>query len=314
MATIKAIRIHNFDGIGQIRYEDIPRPAPGPDDVLIRVHAAGVNPVDWQLTHGINQEFLQRSLPTVPGFEVAGVVEEIGGAVTTLAIGDAVYGHVDFRYDGSFAEYMVSAQDRLVAKPANLGFVEAAAVPVAALAAWTALFDPEGVNLQPGQDLLITGAAGGVGTFAVQFAKWARARVIATGSDYNRDFLLELGADQFIDYHTQSMDAAGPLDAVLEAVGGQTQLDCLAALRPAGVLASLVGEQWGDPEVRPDIKKFVVHGGFYPQQLATITSLLESGEVRPIISQVLPLSAAREALEISSAGHVRGKIVLSVQE
>ncbi|HLS98169.1 MAG: NADP-dependent oxidoreductase [Porticoccaceae bacterium] len=310
MTTIKAIRIHDFSGIDGVRHEDIPLPSPGPGEVRVRIHAAGVNPVDWQLTQGINQEFLNRTLPTIPGFEVAGVVDALGSGARHFALGEAVYGHVDFRLDGAFAEYMLCTEDRLVAKPANLDFVEAAAVPVAALAAWTGLFGEGSAGLHAGQTVLITAAAGGVGTFAVQFAKWVGARVIATGSAHNRDFLLGLGADEFVDYRAGGLAGLPPLDVVLEAVGGDTQLQAVRALRPGGVLASLVGEQWGSPPLRDDIRAFVVHGGFYPQRLAEISPLLAGGQVRPVISEVLPLAEAQRAMALSKTGQVRGKLVL----
>ncbi len=314
MKTMKAVRIHEFNGLEVVRYEDIPVPSPGAGQVLLAVHAAGVNPVDWQLTYGINQEFMQRALPTIPGFDVAGVVVETGAEVSRFSVGDAVYGQCDFRFDGSFADYMVSSVHRLDRKPGNLDFVEAASVPVGAMAAWDGLFRKDAIDLQAGQTLLVHGAAGGVGVFAVQFAKWRQARVIATGSAYNRDFLLDLGADRFIDYHNEAFEDCGePVDAVLDAIGGDTQLRSRGLIRPGGVLASLVGEQWhGGPE-RDDIRKVVVHGGFIPEQLPEISRLLEAGTVRPVISHIMPLNEFAKALALSKTGHVRGKIVLQIR-
>ena len=314
MTEMKAVRIHDFGGLDSLVIDAIPVPEPREGEVQVAVHAASVNPVDWQLTYGINQDFMNRVLPTILGFDVAGVVTAVGSGVADLAVGDRVYGHTDFRLDGAFAEYICCARGRLVPMPGNLSFSDAAAVPVAALAAWTGFFGAEAVNLQSDQTVLITAAAGGVGTFAVQFAKWAGARVVATASADNHAFLTELGADQVIDYKTGNLaDALPELDAVLDAVGGDTQIQALQRIRTGGVLASLVGEQWGDSNSAPQVRKFVVHGGYYPQALAEITPLLESGSVKPVVSGLYPLEKARDALALNKTGHVRGKLVIQVR-
>lgn len=288
-------------------------PSPGPAEVLLEIHAAGVNPVDWQLSYGINQDFMQRTLPTTLGFDVAGVVKKTGTGVSELKVGDALYGQCDYRFDGSFAEFMVSSAHRLTKKPANFDMVEAASVPVGAMAAWDGLFRDDAIDLQSGQTILIHGAAGGVGIFAVQFAKWRGARVLATGSSQNRDFLLDLLADRFIDYSNERFEHCGEVvDAVLDSVGGNTQLRSVELIRSGGVLASLVGEQWEQGPQRDDIRKTVVHGGFIPDQLSSITRVLETGVIRPVVSHVMPLSEFANALSLSKTGHVRGKIVLLV--
>lgn len=313
MTTIKAVRVHNFNGLDQVQLDTIARPKIEPSQVLVRVHAAGVNPVDWQLSYGINQEFMGRVLPTTLGFDMSGVVEHIGAEVSDFTIGDKVYGQMDYRFDGSFADYIATAPERLSPMPNSLSFIEAAAVPVGAMAAWDGLFRADAINLQPNQTVLITAAAGGVGVFAVQLAKCKGARVIATGSAHSRDFLLGLGADRFVDYNSTEIDQLNePIHAVLDAVGGTTQLKALKIIAAGGVLASLVGEQWLDGPERNDVTKMVVHGGFIPDQLPHISALLESGAVKPVVQQVFALDDFLAAFKLSQNGHVRGKIVLQV--
>lgn len=310
----KAVRIYEFSGLDALRYEDIPIPKPGPDEVLIKVAAASVNPVDWQLAYGINQEFLQRTLPTIPGFDVAGTVAEIGSNVTEFRPGDSVYGHTDFRRDGSFTHFMVSSAHHLAPMPKNLNFVEAAAVPVAALAAWCGLFGDDAIDLKKGQSVLIHAGAGGVGSFAIQMAKWIGASIITTASKKNHDFLEKLGADQVIDYHNEHFDQLiDRVDGVLDAIGGDTQLRSVKLIKENGTLASLVGEQWGDDPRDSNIRKMVVHGGFYPQKLREITPLIESGHIYPVISDVIPIAEFKRALQLNQYGQVRGKIVIHME-
>lgn len=313
MSTMKAVRVHNFNGLDHIQFDTIARPSINPQQVLVRVRAAGVNPVDWQLSFGINQEFMNRVLPTILGFDMSGVVEAVGSDVQGVAVGDKVYGQMDYRYDGSFADYVATAPERLSPMPNNLSFTEAAAIPVGAMAAWDGLFRDDAINLHAGQTVVITAAAGGVGIYAVQLAKCKGARVIATGSPYNREFLLGLGADRFIDYTSTELKALDePIHAVLEAVGGRTQHQALAAISNGGVLASLVGEQWLNAPARDDVTKMVVHGGFIPEQLPHITELVERGVVKPIVNHTFALADYEEALILSQGGHVRGKIVLEM--
>src|SRR5271167_3889867 len=194
---MKAIRIHQFGDESVLKYEDAPKPSAGAGEVLVRVHAAGVNPIDRMVRAGYLSSMIPHTLPLILGCDVSGVIEEVGPGVTEFKVGDEVYGQLDVSRDGAYAEYVTSAVARLGRKPKSLDHTAAAGVPVAAMAAWQALS-----GLEPNQTVLVHGAAGGVGSFAVQFAKTRGAKVIATASANNAAFLKELGADQVIDYST----------------------------------------------------------------------------------------------------------------
>ena len=201
MATMKAIRIHAYGGAENLKYDEVPRPEPQAGQVLIQVYAAGVNPIDWKIREGFFQQVYDYSLPVIAGADVAGVVGSVGDGVTTLQPGQAVYGTADMALSGAYAEYAVGYADAIAPKPKTLDYIHAASIPIVAITAWQALFD--GANLQPEQSVLIHGGAGGVGRYAIQFAKWKRARVIATASAANLDDVRNLGADQAIDYASQ---------------------------------------------------------------------------------------------------------------
>ena len=222
MTPMKAVRIHAYGGPELLHYEDVPRPWLKPDDLLIQVAAAAVNPVDWKIREGYLQGFLNHRLPLILGWDVAGTVVEIGPEAAGFQVGDAVYARPDIERNGSYAEFIAVKASEAALKPATLDFVHAAAVPLAALTAWQSLVDA--AQLQAGQTVLIHAAAGGVGSFAVQLAKARGARVIATASAVNTGLAAELGADQFIDYtRTRFEDVAKDVDVVLDTIGGDTQ-------------------------------------------------------------------------------------------
>src|SRR6185369_6723311 len=206
MATMKAVRIHSYGGPEVLVYEDAPRPEAAAGEVLIRVHAAGVNPLDWKVRAGYVQEWLQHQFPLIPGWDVAGIVEAVGRGVEQFRPGDAVYGLLDISKNGAYAEYVAAPARSLARKPATVDHVKAAAVPIAALTAWQALFDV--ARLAAGQTVLVHAAAGGVGHFAVQLAKWQGARVVGTASAANASFVKELGAAQVIDYQSTRFEEA----------------------------------------------------------------------------------------------------------
>lgn len=313
MTTMKAVRIHAYGGPELLHYEEIPRPALNPDDILIRVRSAAVNPVDWKIREGYLQGFLKHQLPLILGWDVSGEVVEIGPEATGFKIGDAVYARPNIERDGSYAEYIAVKASETAHKPATLDHDHAAAVPLAALTAWQALVGA--AQIQTGQTVLIHAAAGGVGTFAVQLAKSKGARVIATASSVNSGIVAELGADQFIDYtQTRFEDAIKDVDVVFDTVGGETQQHSWQVLKPGGMLVSIV-----DP---PEEKTAADHGArsafvfVQPngQQLTAIARLIEEGRMKPMIHCVLPLTEARQAQVISQGGHARGKIVLHVAD
>jgi NADPH:quinone reductase-like Zn-dependent oxidoreductase len=310
---MKAVRIHSFGGPEVLSYEETPRPQVNPDDVLIKVHAAAINPVDWKIREGYLRGFIDYELPVTLGWDVSGVVEEVGGAVTDLRVGDEVYSRPDITRDGAYAEYIAVRASEAAPKPRSLDHVQAASVPLAALTAWAALFDT--ADLQPGQTVLIHAAAGGVGSFAVQLAKWKGARVIGTASAANHGLLRELGADELIDYTAARFEeVARGVDVVLDTIGGDTLERSWGVLRLGGVLVSVVAQ--------PDEATAAQHGvrgaSIFIQpdksRLVKLAELIDAGHVRPEVSAVLPLAEARQAQELSQSGHVRGKIVLRVAE
>lgn len=199
MENMKAVRVHNYGGPEVLRFEDAPRPAPGSGELLIRTRAASVNPIDWKIRAGYMKDFVPMPLPFIPGYDVSGVIEAVGSSVTKFKKGDEVYARADAVHGhGAYAEYAVAKETEAALKPKSIDFVHAATIPVAAVTAWRALFDTAG--LKASQKVLIHGAAGGVGSFAVQLAKWKGAYVYGTASADNLEFLRELGADQPIDY------------------------------------------------------------------------------------------------------------------
>ena len=311
MTEMKAIRIHSYGGPEVLVYEDAPRPSPAPDEVLIRVHAAGVNPVDWKIRAGYLSGFLNLTFPFILGIDVAGVVEAVGDNVTDFKPRDAVYAWADIASNGAYAEYVTVKAENVAPKPETLDFIQAAAVPQAALTAWQALFETGG--LQPGQTVLIHAAAGGVGTFAVQLAKWKGVNVYGTASAGNLEFLRDIGVDEPIDYTTLYSEAiARRVDVVLDAVGGETQDRSWVVLKPGGVLVGTVTPPSEESAAAHDARPafHMTHGS--GQQLREIAALIDEGHIRPIVQEVIPLEDTRRAHELSQTGHVRGKIVLQV--
>lgn len=311
MATMKAVRIHSYGGADVLSYEDAPRPVPAADEVLIRVHAAGVNPLDWKVRAGYLQGMLNYAFPVIIGTDVSGVVEEAGADVTGFQAGDAVYGYVDVTRAGAYAEYVAVPATMVVRMPQSLDHVQAAAVPLGALTAWQSLFDT--AELDAGQTVLIHGAAGGVGTFAIQLAKLRGARVVGTASGHNLDFLRQLGADEAIDYTTTRFEeAVRDVDLVLDAVGGETTQRSWGVLKRGGMLISLPGQSSPEIAAAHGVRQPAFYTRASAQDLTEIAGLIDAGQLKPIVGRVFPLQEARHAHELSESGHARGKIVLRV--
>jgi NADPH:quinone reductase-like Zn-dependent oxidoreductase len=308
---MKAIRIHGRGGPPHLSYEDAPKPHPGPGEVLAHVAASGIifNELKWDETY---QTTAGEPRPApIPGRDLCGVVAEVGTSVKNIGVGDAVYAMLGYGRDGAEAEYAIVLPDELAPKPQTLDAVQAGAVPLSALTAWQGLFIH--ANVSRGQRVLIHGASGGVGTYAVQFAHWAGARVLATASARNVDFLSDLGADEIIDYaSTPFEEVVHDVDVVFDMVGGDTLTRSWPVLRDGGILVSVVSpppkEQAPRPAVRFDW--FIVEPS--GAQLGQIGDLIDAGQIRPVIEQVFPLAEARQAYEVGIQGHPRGKIVLSV--
>jgi NADPH:quinone reductase-like Zn-dependent oxidoreductase len=305
---MQAIRIHSYGGPDVVHVEDAPVPEPGAGAVLIRVRATAVNPVDWKIRKG-DLAFFNLQFPVTLGCEVAGVIEKGSGRFRK---GDEVYSFIALTRNGGLAEYAVALESEVAQKPKSLNFIEAASVPVGTLTSWQALFDHG--KLQAGQTVLIHGAAGGVGAFGVQLAKWKGARVIGTASGANLPYLRELGADEVIDYKREKFeDKVSGVDLVYDTVGGTTLEQSFAVIRKGGTLVSLGGVPSQEKARERGITALMMNVETSGAKLAEIAALVDSGKLRTRIDRVLPLSQAKEALVLSESGEARGKIVLEVQ-
>jgi len=309
---MKAIHLHGRGGPDRLVYEDAPQPHPGPGEVLVRVCATSIiaTELTWDETYQ-TAAGTPRSLP-IPGHDVSGVVEAVGSGVTGLARGTEVYALTAFDRDGAEAEYTLALPSELAPKPRSLDHVQAAAVPLSALTAWQALFVH--ASLGAGQTVFIHGAAGGVGVFAVQLARWAGAHVIVTASARHHKFLHELGANQVIDYSTQRFEElVQHVDLVFDLVGGDTLKQSWKVVKPGGVLVSVVSP-------RPSFEETETHDARFVwfvvepnrEQLTHIGALIDAGYIQPFIADVLPLSQARQAYEHGLRGHMQGKLVLRI--
>lgn len=308
MKMMKAVRIHAYGSPEVLQYEDAPVPTIGDEDALIRVHAAAVNPLDWKVRRGDFTEEGDSPFPLSLGCDIAGVVEAVGASVNHFAIGDEVYGSPG---TGGYAEYVAVPSQVIAHKPRTLDYIQAAAIPVAAQTAWQALFDV--VRLSAGQTVLIQGAAGGVGVFAVQLAKWCGAHIIATASGHNLAFLRQLGAEQVIDYTTTPFETVvRSVDVALDTVGGETQERSLAVLKPGGMLVSLVHDLAPHLASAHGVRQHNLGVEWNGGQLAELARLVDAGQLKPIVSTVLPLQEVQQAHRLSEGRHVRGKIVLQV--
>ncbi len=308
---MKAVRIHEFGGLDSLRVEEAPTPEPRDGEVLVRIHAAGINPVDWKTCAGEGvASRLDDPFPFIPGWDVSGVVEKLGANVSDFKVGDRVCGMVRWHWGGGgYAEYVAAPASDLVAKPDTLDDAQAAGLPLAALTAWQALFDTAG--LQADQTVLIHAAAGGVGHIAVQLAKWKGAHVIGTASARNREFLNELGADSIIDYsESRFEDLAEDVDVVLDCVGGDVQERSWGVLKPGGLLASIRGRPSSEQAATRGVRAQHVSVRTDPPQLRAIADLAEQGHLRVHVHDTLPLDQARKAHEMSKTGHTRGKLAL----
>lgn len=304
---MKAIRLHGKGTPAAFEYEDAPMPQPGDGEVLIRVHAAAVTPTELQwVPTWTTPSGTPRPLPIIPGHELSGEVAARGAGVSELAVGDSVYGLNDWYRDGAQAEYCVARRSDVAAKPGSLDHVQAAAVPISALTAWQGLF--ERAHLAAGQRILIHGASGGVGLFAVQLARWAGAHVIATAAAHNLDLVRGLGAERAIDYRAQRFDElVRDVDAVLDTVGGQVLERSWRVLRPGGRLVTVAASEERAASQRVKDAFFIVEAR--PAQLTEIARLIDAGELRPIVGGVFPLARAAEAYAFKPAN---GKAVLRI--
>ncbi|WNC94435.1 NADP-dependent oxidoreductase [Paraburkholderia sp. FT54] len=308
---MKAIRAYAYGGPEVLTLEDIADPVPGEGEVLIDVAGSGVNPVDWKILEGRMKAFLPLSLPYTPGVDVSGKVSALGAGVRGFAVGDHVFGYIGIV--GGYATKVIASTERLALVPNKLSPLEAAGVPAAALTAWQALHEHAGVK--PGQRVLIHGAAGGVGSMAVQFARIAGASVIGTASSGNLDYVRQLGATQVIDYQTESFEQiVSSVDIVLDLVGGETQDRSWSLLKAGGTLVSPVSP----PDAERARLAGVVARHFATRsdgkQLTAIAAYFDSGELSVEVETIFPLSHAADALKKSLTRHAHGKVVLDATQ
>jgi NADPH:quinone reductase-like Zn-dependent oxidoreductase len=299
---MQAVVLHETGNPDVLRYEEVERPEPGDGEVLIKVRAASVNPIDWKYRRG----FAEKQLPAVLGNDISGTVEV--SRAEGFAEGDEVFG---FAATGGYAEFATAPSTLIARKPDGVTHEEAAAIPVAGLTAWQALFDRGG--LERGQAALIAGAAGGVGHFAVQFARVTGARAIGIGSSRNRDFVLGLGAEEYIDYTQQNVaDAVSGVDVALDTVGGETTESLVPTVREGGILVTIASAPPTEAAQERGVRAELLVTSPSSEQLVRIADLVAAGDVRVELAEVVPLAEVQRAHELSESGHTRGKIVLTV--
>jgi NADPH:quinone reductase-like Zn-dependent oxidoreductase len=309
--SMKAWRVHEFGPPEKMIFETVPRPLPAAGEVLVKVHAAGVGPWDASIRAG--KSALPQPLPLTLGSDLAGEVATLGSGVSDIAVGDQVFGVTNTQFLGAYAEYALASAAMLAKKPSSLSYIEAASVPVVAVTAWQGLFDY--ARLEAGQMVVIHGAAGNVGAFAVQLARRARLRSVVTASTKDIDYVRGLGADKVVDYHTQRFeDQVRDADAVLDLVGGETQTRSFQILRRGGKLISTVSKPDQDLAKQHGVTAAFFLVDVTTDRLRKIAALIDRGELKTRIGAILPLADAREAHMIldGQRAQPQGKIILSV--
>lgn len=305
---MKAARIHNFGGPEVIVVEDAPVPVAGLGEVLVRVAATGVGPWDALIREGKSD--VSPPPPLTLGSDLSGVVEAVGPGVTEFKKGDEIYGVTNPQFCGANAEYALAFANMIALKPLGMTDVEAASVPVVAVTAWQMLFDY--AHAERGQTVMILGAAGNVGAYAVQLAARAGLHVIAVAKEKETDYVRGLGAEIIVNSQIGiSEDTASPVDFLIDTVGGETRDRSLRSLKFGGVLVSVVSSD--PPPSRPDVRTVFFYVEVTTERLNTISKLFESAELQVSVGSVLPLKEVRTAHEmLAGAPHKRGKIVLQV--
>lgn len=311
---MKAIRIHEYGGLEVLKLEEIPRPEPKDDELLIRVHAAGVNPADAKIREGgAFASIYEDPFPFTLGWDISGVIEAIGSKVKDFKAGDAVYGMVNFPYEGgAYADFVTAPAVHLARKPEKLDHIHAAALPLAVLTAWQALFGA--AKMTAGDRVLIHAAAGGVGHLAVQLARWKGASyIIATASASDEEYLKEIGVDEVIDYRTENFEAVvTDVDVVLDSIGGAVQENSYKVLKKGGFLVTIMEPPSEDRAAEYDVRAERIFVKPDAGELKEVAKLADQGLLLPHIFKVFPLEKAREAHELIEKGQTRGKVVLSV--
>jgi len=307
---MKAVVMHGYGGPEVLKLEQVARPEPKDDEILIRVMAASVNPVDVAIRKGYLAELVGK-LPFVPGMDVAGVVEKCGSKVTNFKKGDPIFAFFTLKDEGGYAEFVLAKQNEIAAKPKTVDYPQAAAVGAAGATAWEALVDT--AKLGPGQTVLIHGGAGGVGHLAIQIAKARGAKVFATGSTANQDFLKQTGADVAIDYtKTKFEEVAKDVDVVLDMVGEDTLERSYAVVKKGGIIVSIVDEPKQAALDARGIRGVALRCEPKAEVMQELSRLMETQKLKPIVSQTFPLTEVTKAQDQIATRHTRGKIALVV--
>lgn len=308
---MKAVRIYAYGGRDQLKYEDAPMPQIGDKDVLVRVVASSINPVDWKVREGYLKEMLPLNFPVVLGWDVSGVVEAIGKSVSAFKPGDAVYSRPNIARDGTYAEFIAIDESEIAFKPKTIAHGSAASLPLAGITAWDVLV--KAGQIKAGDRVLIHAASGGVGSLAVQLAKARGAYVIATTSGKNSALVKSLGADEIIDYRQQAFEqVVRDINIVFDTLGGEVQEKSWQVLSPNGILVSIVSPPPAERAAAHKVRSAFVFIGPDAQVLAELATLVDAGKIRPLIAAEFALEDITKAHALSESGHAVGKIVLQV--
>ncbi len=309
---MRAVQIHQYGGSTEMKLEKIAIPEPSEGEVLIKVFAAGVNPIDWKIREGYLAEIIPHTLPLTLGWDFSGEIVSLGENVNKWSIGDAVYARPDFSKNGAYADYIVASEYEIAVKPKTLNWQESAAVPLVTLTAWQALKDIG--EVKQGDRILIHAGAGGVGIAAIQLAKQAGAFVYTTSSTKNIAFLEELGADEVIDYMQEDFSTLENLDIVFDTMGGEVLKKSWVTLKKGASLISVAEVPDEEMAVKYEVRASFCFVQANSEQLSKISNLIDSGELRVEVDSVYQLEDVVKAHEKSESGHTRGKIVLQMQE
>ena len=308
---MKAVRIHAYGDRSVLQFEDAPKPEVRPDEALVRIVAAAVNPIDWKIRQGHLKAFVPYVFPLTLGWDFSGVIEALGSQVSSFAVGDAVFSRPDVRRDGSYAEYIAVRAVELARKPKTISHVEAASIPLVGITAWESIVAVGA--LAAGQTALIHAASGGVGSLAVQIAKWRGAHVIATTSKANVELVRSLGADQVIDYRNERFaEKVKDVDLVIDTIGGEVQASSWSVLRRGGILVSTVSVPSVERAAALGVRSAHIFIGPDAAVLDQLAGLVDSGKLRTLIGGEFALRNIADAHALSESGRTVGKIVLYV--
>jgi alcohol dehydrogenase len=311
---MRAVTVHEFGGPEVLQVEEIDKPTPKENEVLIEVHASGLNPVDIKSISKDSHFRSSMHLPVTPGMDLAGVVEMVGKGVNNIQAGDKVFGQAGVlrKGSGAFAEYAVTSEDSIALMPGNLNFIEAASIPLAAASAYEAIFTH--MKLKSGQKILIHGGSGGIGSFAIQLAKHVGAHVTATASHEGIEFARHLGADHVLDYKTTSFDEkVRDYDAVLDTVGGDTYRKSFQVVKPGGIIVSMLAKPDEELMRQTGVRAVLEMTRVDRKVLSEIARLVEDGVLTVNISRTFPLEATRQAYEAKEKQHILGKIAIDIK-